>query len=52
MADSLYFKGDITLMLSWIMNRVCIRIAQKMGLYGDGELLGLSPFETEMRRRV
>jgi hypothetical protein len=34
------------------MNGVCIRIAQKMGLHRDGELLGLSPFETEMRRRV
>lgn len=29
-----------------------IRIAQKMGLHRDGELLGLKPFETEMRRRL
>lgn len=27
-------------------------MAQKMGLHKDGEALGLSPFETEMRRRV
>ncbi|KAH6981668.1 fungal-specific transcription factor domain-containing protein [Ilyonectria sp. MPI-CAGE-AT-0026] len=36
----------------WILNTVCVRMAQKMGLHRDGELLGLSPFETEMRRRV
>lgn len=34
------------------MSGVCIRIAQKMGLHRDGESLGLSPYETEMRRRV
>jgi hypothetical protein len=27
-------------------------MAQKMGLHRDGEALGLSPFETEMRRRL
>lgn len=27
-------------------------MAQKMGLHRDGELLGLGPFDTEMRRRV
>lgn len=37
---------------AWILNGVIIRIAQKMGLHRDGELLGLSPFDTEMRRRV
>ncbi|KAH6984383.1 fungal-specific transcription factor domain-containing protein [Ilyonectria sp. MPI-CAGE-AT-0026] len=37
---------------TWVLNGVCIRIAQKMGLHRDGELLGLSPFETEMRRRI
>jgi hypothetical protein len=37
---------------AWILNGVIIRIAQKMGLHRDGELLGLPPFETEMRRRV
>ena len=37
---------------TWILNGVVIRIAQKMGLHRDGEALGLSPFDTEMRRRV
>jgi hypothetical protein len=29
-----------------------VRIAQKMGYHRDGEVLNLSPFETEMRRRI
>lgn len=37
---------------AWILNGVTVRVAQKMGLHRDGELLGLPPFETEMRRRV
>ncbi|KAK0719636.1 fungal-specific transcription factor domain-containing protein [Lasiosphaeris hirsuta] len=37
---------------SWILNGVVIRMAQKMGLHRDGELLGLGPFDTEMRRRL
>ncbi|ETS80340.1 hypothetical protein PFICI_07869 [Pestalotiopsis fici W106-1] len=37
---------------AWILNGVIIRIAQKLGLHRDGELLGLSAFDTEMRRRV
>ncbi|KAI2465686.1 fungal-specific transcription factor domain-containing protein [Annulohypoxylon bovei var. microspora] len=37
---------------AWILNGVIIRIAQKMGLHRDGEFLGLSPFDTEMRRRI
>ncbi|KAK4462135.1 fungal-specific transcription factor domain-containing protein [Cladorrhinum samala] len=37
---------------AWILNGVVIRIAQKMGLHRDGEFLGLSPFEAEMRRRL
>lgn len=37
---------------TWILNSICVRMAQKMGLHRDGEVLGLSPFETEMRRRV
>ncbi|KAK7427796.1 hypothetical protein QQZ08_005734 [Neonectria magnoliae] len=36
----------------WVLNGVCVRIAQKMGLHRDGEALGLSPFETEIRRRI
>ncbi|KAK3945772.1 putative fungal-specific transcription factor domain-protein [Diplogelasinospora grovesii] len=37
---------------AWILNGVVIRIAQKMGLHRDGEILGLGPFESEMRRRL
>ncbi|KAI1498481.1 fungal-specific transcription factor domain-containing protein [Biscogniauxia marginata] len=37
---------------AWVLNGVTVRIAQKMGLHRDGELLGLSPFESEMRRRI
>lgn len=37
---------------AWVLNGVVIRIAQKMGLHRDGTALGLSPFETEMRRRL
>ncbi|KAK4451948.1 fungal-specific transcription factor domain-containing protein [Podospora aff. communis PSN243] len=37
---------------AWILNGIVIRMAQKMGLHRDGELLGLGPFDTEMRRRV
>lgn len=36
----------------WSLNGVVIRIAQKNGMHQDGEMLGLSPFESEMRRRV
>ncbi|KAI8622861.1 hypothetical protein F5Y19DRAFT_468955 [Xylariaceae sp. FL1651] len=37
---------------AWILNGVTVRVAQKMGLHRDGELLGLPPFQTEMRRRI
>ncbi|TLS31277.1 hypothetical protein PpBr36_03208 [Pyricularia pennisetigena] len=37
---------------AWVLNGVVIRIAQKMGLHRDGTMLGLPPFETEMRRRL
>ncbi|KAK3326605.1 fungal-specific transcription factor domain-containing protein [Apodospora peruviana] len=37
---------------AWILNGVVIRIAQKMGLHRDGEILGLGPFDSEMRRRL
>ncbi|QUC22972.1 uncharacterized protein UV8b_07213 [Ustilaginoidea virens] len=36
----------------WILNGLAIRIAQSIGLHRDGENLGLSPFESEMRRRL
>ncbi|RYP91996.1 hypothetical protein DL770_001851 [Monosporascus sp. CRB-9-2] len=37
---------------AWILNGVIVRMAQKIGLHRDGESLGLTPFEAEMRRRV
>lgn len=36
----------------WTLTGLALRIAQNMGLHIDGTLLGLSPFETEIRRRV
>lgn len=36
----------------WSLTGVAIRIAQSMGLERDGVLLGLPPFEIEMRRRL
>ncbi|EED21503.1 conserved hypothetical protein [Talaromyces stipitatus ATCC 10500] len=36
----------------WCLSGTAIRIAQQMGLHRDGSQLGLSVFETEMRRRV
>ncbi|KAK9351752.1 hypothetical protein V1523DRAFT_435087 [Lipomyces doorenjongii] len=36
----------------WSWTGVAVRIAQSMGLDRDGVFSGLSPFETEMRRRV
>lgn len=36
----------------WMLTGVASRIGQGMGLHRDGSSLGLSPFETEMRRRL
>jgi hypothetical protein len=36
----------------WALTGVAIRIAQSMGMERDGEVLGLRPFETELRRRI
>ncbi|RDW67549.1 hypothetical protein BP6252_08945 [Coleophoma cylindrospora] len=36
----------------WSLTGVAVRLAQGMGLDRDGVALGLSPFETEMRRRI
>jgi hypothetical protein len=36
----------------WTLTGVALRIAEGMGLHRDGSLLTLSPFETELRRRV
>jgi hypothetical protein len=36
----------------WSLSGIAIRIAQRIGLHRDGSHLGLSVFETEMRRRL
>ncbi|EED19691.1 conserved hypothetical protein [Talaromyces stipitatus ATCC 10500] len=36
----------------WSLTGICVRIAQRIGLHKDGSKLGLSVFETEMRRRI
>lgn len=36
----------------FVLSGVAIRLARKMGLHRDGTSLGLSPFDTEMRRRL
>lgn len=36
----------------FVLSGVAVRLALKMGLHRDGSSLGLSPFETEMRRRL
>ena len=36
----------------YILTGIAVRLARKMGLHRDGESLGLTPFDTEMRRRL
>jgi len=36
----------------WILTGIAILVAEGMGMHIDGALLGLSPFETEIRRRI
>ena len=36
----------------WILNGLALRIAQSLGLHRDGERLGVSPFQAEIRRRL
>ena len=36
----------------WSLTGLAIRIAQSLGLHRDGSKFGLSPFDTEMRRRI
>lgn len=37
---------------AWVMSATALRLALKMGFHHDGETLGLTPYETEMRRRI
>jgi Fungal specific transcription factor domain len=43
-----YWRSDSI----FILSGVAVRLARRMGLHRDGTGLGLSPFETEMRRRL
>ncbi|KAL2862528.1 uncharacterized protein BJX67DRAFT_385550 [Aspergillus lucknowensis] len=36
----------------WVLNGLAIRLAQSIGLHRDGKSLNLSPFDSEMRRRL
>ena len=36
----------------WVLSGIALRIGQRLGLHRDGLSLGLSIFETEMRRRL
>ncbi|OAA80327.1 Transcription factor [Akanthomyces lecanii RCEF 1005] len=36
----------------WALTSLVVRLAQGMGLHRDGSHIGLSPFETEIRRRL
>ncbi|KAH8746777.1 fungal-specific transcription factor domain-containing protein [Diaporthe sp. PMI_573] len=36
----------------WTLNGLAIRAAQSIGLHRDGTRLGLTPFESEIRRRI
>ncbi|RAH79643.1 putative C6 transcription factor [Aspergillus japonicus CBS 114.51] len=38
--------------LVWAQSAIVVRVAQRQGLHRDGQRLGLSPFEVEMRRRL
>ncbi|OJJ72222.1 hypothetical protein ASPBRDRAFT_30554 [Aspergillus brasiliensis CBS 101740] len=46
----LRWRGDARLV--WAAAAVVVRVAQGQGVHRDGEGLGLSPFDTEMRRRL
>lgn len=37
---------------SWNTTGLAIRLAQSLGMHRDGDALGLSPFDAEMRRRL
>lgn len=36
----------------WILNGLAIRMAQSLGIHRDGKRLGISPFQSEIRRRL
>lgn len=48
----LTMREDYDSRTTWILAGVASRVAQGMGIHRDGIALGVSPFETEMRRRL
>lgn len=38
--------------VAWAEAAIVVRVAQKQGIHRDGQYLGLSTFDTEMRRRL
>ena len=44
-------RSDITRYV-WTLTGLVLRLALSLGLHRDGQKFGLSPFETEMRRRL
>lgn len=49
-ADSENLRSDTRYV--WTLTGLLIRLAQGLGIHRDGQQFGLSPFETEMRRRL
>ncbi|RAQ53768.1 hypothetical protein AFGD_006808 [Aspergillus flavus] len=45
-------RGEYNPHTLWSLSGIAVRIAQRIGLHRDGSRLGLSIFETEMRRRL
>ncbi|KAL4902521.1 hypothetical protein BDW74DRAFT_157961 [Aspergillus multicolor] len=48
----LCLRRHADLQLIWAQSAVVVRVAQRQGLHRDGQQLGLTPFETEIRRRL
>lgn len=45
-------KNNYQIDSHFILSGICIRLARRMGMHRDGESLGLTVFETELRRRL
>ncbi|KJK66797.1 specific transcription factor domain protein [Aspergillus parasiticus SU-1] len=45
-------RGEYNPHTLWSLSGIAVRLAQRIGLHRDGSRLGLSIFETEMRRRL
>ncbi|OAR01078.1 hypothetical protein LLEC1_05064 [Akanthomyces lecanii] len=45
-------ESRIDMHMAWVMSATAVRLAQKMGYHHDGEKLDMTPYETEMRRRI